>query len=196
MPLAPLKKNTTQLDKLLNVWHTAKVIAIVVAADKNGAIGARNRVPWHIKSDLIRLATLCRQHTVIVGRKTFDSMARYYNERGTAMPGAHYIVVTHNEDYQPASTKASTALSMPEAIDKAKDLGDNHVVVIGGGAIFKESMPYVDRIYYTEVQTALTDADAYFEKPQAKEWREVTHEHHDQDDRDQYATDTTVFERA
>jgi len=179
------------------LWHTAKVIAIVVAADKNGAIGVANRIPWHIKSDLIRLANLSRGHTVIVGRKSFDSMAKYYNDRGTTMPGAHYIVVTRNEDYQPDSPKASTALSMPEAIDKAKGLGDEHIVVIGGGAIFKESMPYVDRIYYTEVQTEIQDgADAYFPKPPAGEWREVSHEHHNQDDRDQYATDTTIFERA
>lgn len=173
------------------------MISIVVAADKNGAIGAYNRIPWHIKSDLVRLAKLTRQHTVIVGRKTFDSMAKYYNDRGTTMPGAHYIVVTHNEDYQPASNKASTALSMPEAIDKAKELGDEQIVVIGGGAIFKEAMPYVDRIYYTEVHTEIPgDVDAFFPKPPANEWRQVSHERHDPDDHDQYATDTTIFERA
>jgi dihydrofolate reductase len=171
------------------------VIAIVVAADKNGAIGAYNQIPWHIKSDLVRLANLTRQHTVIVGRKSFDSMINYYKDR--TMPGAHYIVVTRNAGYKPASTKASTALSMPEAIKKAKSLGDDQIMIIGGGAIFNESMPYVERIYYTEVQTKLQgDVDAYFPKPPAAKWRAVAQEHHDQDDRDQYATDTTIFERA
>lgn len=197
MPQATPKKSTAPLDKLLVLCHTAKVIAIVVAADKNGAIGVANRIPWHIKSDLIRLASLTRHHTVIVGRKSFDSMAKYYNDRGTKMPGAHYIVVTRNAHYKPASDKASIALSMPEAIQKAKQLDDEHIAVIGGGAIFNESMPYVDRIYYTQVQTELPEeADAYFPKPSAAEWRAVSHESFPQSDRDQFATEVTVFERA
>lgn len=173
------------------------MIAIVVAADKNGAIGVANRIPWHIKSDLIRLANLTRGHTVIVGRKSFDSMVKYYNDSGATMPGAHYIVVTRNASYKPASGKASIALSMSEALQQAKSLGDNDIMVIGGGTIFNESMPYVDRIYYTEVLTELPGkADAYFPKPPVAEWRAISHDSFPQNDRDQFATEVTIFERA
>jgi dihydrofolate reductase len=70
------------------------MIAIVVATDKNRVIGEGNKIPWHIRSDFIRLANLTRGRTVILGRRTYDSMVWYYNRSGRRMPGSCYIIVT------------------------------------------------------------------------------------------------------
>jgi dihydrofolate reductase len=173
------------------------VIAIVVAADTQGAIGVKNKIPWRIKSDLIRLSKLTRDHTVILGRKSYDSMVWYYNKSGNRMPGACYIVVTHDPHYKPARENARIAHSVPSAIDLARTLGDDTILVIGGGSIFKEALPFADRIYLTEVQTTIEgDIDAYFPKPSPTEWHEVSREHFNKDERDEYDTELIILEKS
>src|SRR5262245_23936551 len=137
------------------------MIAIVVATDKNRVIGEGNKIPWRVRSDFGRLANLTRHHTVILGRKTYDSMDSYYTRRGTRMPGKWYIVLTHDEAYTPSSDKATTAFSVDEALATAREFSDDNVFVIGGGSIFKQFLPYTDIIYLTEVQTE-AQGDTHF----------------------------------
>lgn len=197
MPPALRTANITPLDNPTILCDTAKVITIIVAADKNRAIGMENKIPWHIKSDLVRLSKMTRSHTIILGRKSYDSMVWYYDQRGTRMPGACYIVVTRNPAYSPAHQNARVAYSMPDALKLARSLGDDQILVIGGGAIFKEALPFADYVSYTEVHTELHgNIDAYFPPLPMAEWHEASRTHHDQDERDQYATDTIIYERS
>nr|AIA17449.1 Dihydrofolate reductase [uncultured bacterium] len=171
------------------------MIAIVVAMDKNRAIGAENKIPWRIKSDLIRLSRLTRGNVVILGRKSFDSMVWYYDKSGKRMPGAQYIVVTRNSAYKPARDNAQVAHSVQGAIALAQSLGST-ICVIGGGSIFDATLPYADVIYLTEVQTSIKDeVDAYFPELDPTEWREVSREHHRKNEQDQYDTEEIVLER-
>jgi len=173
------------------------MISIVVAADKNRAIGIENKIPWHIKSDLIRLGNLTRGHTVILGRKSYDSMVWYYTKFNKKMPGACYIVVTRNQHYTPALPNTKVVHSLQSALALAKSLGDEQILVIGGGSIFAAALPYTDRMYYTEVQTTLAgDIDAYFPSINPNEWRVVSREYVQKDERDDYDTEVTIFERA
>lgn len=172
------------------------MISIVVATDKNRAIGIENKIPWRIKSDLVRLSQLTRGHTVILGRKSYDSMVWYYNRSGKQMPGSCYIVVTRNADYKPAHSNARTVHSMPEAFALAKKLGDEAIFVIGGGSIFAAALPSTQRIYLTEVSTELSgNIDAYFPALNMAEWHQISQEHFAKSDTDQYDTTLTVLER-
>ena len=172
------------------------MITIVVATDRNGALGVKNRIPWRIKSDLVRLARLTRDQTVIVGRKSYDSMVWYYDRSGKAMPGKTYLVVTRNNNYNPAHDNAMVVHSMQEALTKAGELG-NDTFVIGGGSIFNAALPLADRVVLTVVQTAVDgEVDAYFAKPGAPEWQEVSREHLDASDTDEFATEVITLERA
>ncbi len=175
---------------------TARMISIVVAADKNGAIGIENKIPWHIKSDLVRLAQLTRGHTVILGRKSYDSMVWYYDRSGRQMPGDTYIVVTRNQQYKPARENAVVAHSMQNAIETAKKLGDEDIFVIGGGSMFAAALPITDRIYLTEVQTTLAgDIDAYFKITDPAAWHEVSREHFSKNEKDDHDTELIILER-
>lgn len=96
-------------------------ISIIVAMDEKRGIGKENRIPWHIKEDLIKLKDLTRDHVVILGRKTYDSMVWYYNKSGKPMPGKLYIVVTHDKNYKPIRQNSTVVHSVEEALEIAKE---------------------------------------------------------------------------
>ncbi len=169
------------------------MIAIIVATDKQRVIGSENKIPWRIRSDLVRLRDLTLGRTVILGRISYDSMVWYYDKSGRDMPGGTYIVVTRDHTYKLARKNARVAHSIPEAFAVASKLGGD-TYIIGGGSIYKETLPLVNRIYLTEVQTKVT-GDAYFPPLQPAQWREVSREHHHKDGRDEYDTDFIVLER-
>ena len=129
-------------------------ISIVAAMDEKRGIGKDNKIPWHIKEDLVHLKNLTRDQVVILGRKTYDSMVFYYNRSGNPMPGKLYIVVTHDKDYKPARENATVVHSLEEAISFARShlAKLDEVFVIGGGQIFQQALPLADKLYLTIVQ--------------------------------------------
>lgn len=172
------------------------MISIIVAIDKNRVIGRENKIPWRLRSDLVRLKQLTKGHTVILGRKTYESMAWYYDRSGRDMPGATYIVVTRNGGYKPVRDNDNVKVvhSVPEAISLAKSLDDDDILVIGGGGIFEEALPMTDRIYLTRVDTE-AEGDAFFPVIDMQEWREMSIEHHPKSDKDDHDYDLVVLER-
>lgn len=167
---------------------------MVVATDKKGVIGREDRIPWRLRTDLIKLNRLTKGHTIILGRKTYESMDWYYNQSGREMPGAMYIVVSRNSDFVASRQNVTVVHSIDEAMAKAKEIGDDDVLVIGGGGIFAAMLPHTGRIYLTEVQ-ADVDGDAYFPKLNMSEWRETSREHHQQDEKNDHDFDMIVLER-
>jgi len=148
--------------------------------DRKRGIGKENRIPWHIKEDLIHLKGLTKDHVVILGRKTYDSMVFYYNRTGRPMPGKLYIVVTHDKGYKPARDNAQVAHSLDEAVSFARShlarlhlarLGE--VFVIGGQSIFEQTIGIADKLYLTIVDGEF-DADAFF--PDYSEFKKVVSE--------------------
>jgi dihydrofolate reductase len=167
---------------------------MVVATDKNLVIGNENKIPWRLKSDLARLKNLTKGHTVILGRKTYDSMDWYYDKSGREMPGSMYLVVTHNLDFKPTRSNAKAVHSIDEALAAAKELGDEDVYVIGGRAIFEEMMPFTRRIYWTKVDTE-AEGDAYFPTIKMDEWKQVSSERFTKDEKNDFDYDLVVLER-
>ncbi len=87
--------------------------------DEKRGIGKDNKIPWHIKEDLVKLKNLTKDRVVILGRISYDSMLWYYNKSGKPMPGKLYIVVTHGKDYSLSRENAITIGSVQEAVEKA-----------------------------------------------------------------------------
>nr|AIA15643.1 Dihydrofolate reductase [uncultured bacterium] len=172
------------------------MISIVVAIDKNNVIGHENKIPWRLRSDLIRLNKLTKGHTVILGRKTYESMIWYYERSERKMPGETYIVVSR-QDYQPAHNrpeKTEVVHSIPDAIKRANELGDEQIFAIGGAGIFQEILPQTDRIYLTRVDTE-AEGDVFFPVIDMSEWDELSIEHHPQDEKNDHSYDLVVLER-
>lgn len=169
------------------------MISIVAAIARNGVIGRDNEIPWRVRDDLVRLKKLIKGHTVILGRKTYDSLVVYYDRSGREMPARNYVIVTRDSNYRPARSDTMVAHSIDQAMQTAKDLGDENIFVIGGGGIFREMLQYTDELLITEIQADIA-GDARFTWDRSQ-WREISREHHKKDDRNEYDFDFLVLER-
>ena len=136
-------------------------ISIIVSMDQNQVIGKGQRLLWHIREDLIRLKNLTKDHVVILGRKTYDSMVFYYNKSGRPMPGKLYIIVTHNKNYQSQRKNTQVVNSVDEAVKFAKEKSKKEIFIIGGQSIFEQTMTMVNKIYLTIIDSKF-DGDLYF----------------------------------
>lgn len=148
---------------------------MVVAMDQKHGIGRDNKIPWHLKEDLIRLKNLTLGHVVILGRTTYDSMVGYYNKSGKEMPGKLYVVVTRDASYKPERKNAVAVLSIQDALQKAKEIEQEEVFIIGGQKIFEQTLPLTDRLYLTIIEKD-SQADTFF--PEYKDFVKVIEEEH------------------
>ena len=140
------------------------MISLIVAASRNGVIGANNRLPWHLPADLKRFKQLTMGHPILMGRKTFESI-------GTPLPGRTNLVITRQKDYQCCG--ATAAHSLEEALlicDR-----ESEIFVIGGAEIFRQALPFADRIYLTRIEKDFEGDTRLFEID-SKIWKEVSRE--------------------
>lgn len=160
-------------------------ISIIVAMDERRGIGKDNKIPWHIRDDLIKLKTLTKDHVVILGRKTYDSMVWYYIKSGKPMPGKLYIVITHDKSYKPARDNAQVAHSLEEAISFARShlARLEEIFIIGGGQIFEQALPLADKLYLTIVQGDF-GCDTFF--PDYSEFKKVISQESKESEGDKY----------
>jgi dihydrofolate reductase len=145
-------------------------IVLVVAVSKNGVIGRAGGLPWKLSSDLKLFRRLTMGKPVIMGRKTWDTIGR-------PLDGRLNIVVTRG----PAIAHAGvvTARSLDEALavarQRAEADGVDDIAVIGGGEIYRQSLPLADRVYLTEVDL-IVDGDTTFPPLDPADWQETRRE--------------------
>ena len=142
------------------------MVTLVLAMAENGVIGKDGAIPWRIADDLRRFKRLTVGKTVVMGRKTWDSLPR------KPLPDRGNVVVTRQADW--AADGAVRASSLDEALTRAG--GAAEVMVIGGGEIYREALRRADRIELTEVHRAF-DGDARFALDKSG-WREIAREDH------------------
>ena len=132
------------------------VISIVVAIGKdrmgNNVIGKNNELLWHIPDDLKHFKAITMGHPIIMGRKTFESIGR-------VLPGRTNIVISRNLSWNHPGCVVSH--SLPEALAAAERENTDEIFIIGGGEIYKETLPGADRLYLTLVKN-LTEGDTFF----------------------------------
>jgi dihydrofolate reductase len=137
------------------------MLSIIVALSENHVIGTGNQLPWRLSADLKRVKALTMGHHLIMGRKTYESIGR-------PLPGRTNVIITRNKSYAPEGCLVVDSLQA--ALHVAA--GDSEVFVFGGGEVFQESLPLVERIYLTRVHCVI-DGDTYFPSLKASEWLEV-----------------------
>lgn len=136
------------------------ILSLIAALDERGGIGFENRIPWHLPGDLARFKKLTMGHTLILGRKTYLSI-------GNPLPGREMIVLSRNPEYH--LEEAPVVQSLEEALQMARDGGENEVFVIGGADIYRLALPLADRMYLTRLHIT-SQADVYFPDFDAEEW--------------------------
>jgi dihydrofolate reductase len=161
------------------------MISLVVAAAENNAIGKNNQLLWHLPNDLKFFKNTTWAGVVIMGRKTFESVNK-------PLPGRLNIVVTSNTEWKYESVK--TAKSLQQAIDIATAENFKKIFIIGGGEIYKQSMPIADTIYITRVHTSI-EGDTYFPEINEAEWKLIDKDDFSKDEKHAYDYSFEKWER-
>jgi dihydrofolate reductase len=130
-------------------------LCLIVAMDLDGTIGRDNQLPWNLPEDLKRFKNLTMGHTLIMGRKTYQSLGR-------PLPGRRNLVISRNLNYQvelekEAAFKESASKNLPEVFGSFEEalkhsIGASKVFVIGGYSLFKMALPLVDCLYLTMIK--------------------------------------------
>ena len=155
------------------------IISLLVAMDRMQGIGLNGKLPWHISSDLKRFKSLTMNHHVIMGRKTWESIAR-------ALPGRKMIVISKDASYLAEGCDVVNFLD--RALELAQERDESEAFVIGGGQIFSQMIPRADKIYLTLVD-GITPADTFFPVYNPQEWKVIRREVLPKSDKDEYATE-------
>lgn len=158
-------------------------IILVVAMSLNRVIGCGNKLPWTLKSDLRHFRKLTMGHTVVMGRKTYESI-------GKPLEGRRNIVMTHDRLYQREGVETVTGFATLMAAI-AKD--DNKVFVIGGGNLYRQAILLADKLVVTEVK-ANVYGDTYFPEIDRKCFKEISRLKNIQEEGDEYAYDIVEYE--
>lgn len=140
-------------------------ISIVAALSENHVIGVEGRIPWRIVSDYKRFRDLTLGHVMIIGRKEYETLRKLYERTGKqTMSQRTQIVITRQKDYK-VLPNDFVAHTIEDAIriakENAEEKHDSEVFVAGGAQIFKQILPYVDRLYLTLVKGEYA-GDAFF----------------------------------
>lgn len=144
-------------------------VILVAAVGSNGVIGVDDGLPWRIPDDLRRFKQLTLGHTLLMGRKTYDSIGR-------PLPGRRTVVITRQRDW------STDGVEVAHSLTAALGLADgNDVYVAGGGEIYRQALPLADRLELTEVDQA-PDGDVTFPAFDRGEWVESA-----RDDRDGFS---------
>lgn len=161
------------------------LISMVVAATENNVIGKNNKLLWHLPNDLRFFKNTTWAMPVIMGRKTFDSL-------GKPLTGRTNIVITRQAGWQAHGVKVTSNLE--EALAEASHADAKEAFVIGGGEIFKQSMPLANKIYITRIHTTL-EGDTFFPQINSTEWKLVSNLNFKADHKHAYDYSFQIWER-
>lgn len=167
----------------------AASLSFIVARARNCAIGCENRLPWRLPSDLRKFKELTWGRPVIMGRRTFESLGR-------ALPGRPNIVVSrengiHGQNVIVVNDKRD---AIKRAQEEADRLGATEIMVIGGAEIFELFEAEVSKVYLTEVDTVISNADAFFRRD-FSDWRVSSRETVSGRPGDEFSYSLTVYEK-
>lgn len=125
-------------------------VSIIASVGRNFELGKNNDLIWHFKQDMKFFKETTLGHTVIMGRKTFESLPK-------ALPNRLNVVITSDSSY------SAENIVVVSSVEQALKYCDNEeAFVIGGGMIYKEFLPFADKLYLTEIEDSLENADTYF----------------------------------
>lgn len=143
-------------------------IALIVATAHDNAIGRGNELPWHLPQDLKYFKSVTLGKPVIMGRKTFESI-------GKPLPGRTNIVVTRQQDWHQAGVLVAhdlaTAVELATELNGESSQPKDELMIIGGAEIYKHALPLAKRVYKTNIDVDVKDADAYFPELDSAEWK-------------------------
>jgi dihydrofolate reductase len=160
------------------------MISFLVAMDQNRVIGKDNQLPWHLPEDLKYFKRMTMGHPIAMGRKTHESIGRI-------LPGRENIIITRNPEYK--CEGCTVFSSIQDFVNYCTDF-ENEIFVIGGAEIFKETFPYVDRLYITYIHEAF-EGDTFFPNFISSEWKLISSDKGIKNEKNPYEYEFKIYER-
>tara|TARA_Y100001935_G_C17228660_1_gene469165 strand:+ start:172 stop:642 length:471 start_codon:yes stop_codon:yes gene_type:complete len=154
------------------------MISLIAAVSENNVIGNKGALPWHLPRDFAFFKETTVEHTVVMGRKTFESIGR-------PLPNRKNIILTR----QDVSFDGCTVVHSIDEIPQEED-----VFVIGGAEIYNQFLPLAKRLYITVVHTTL-EGDTYFPAIDPATWKCVSSQRHEKDEKNEFDITFTLYER-
>ena len=152
------------------------MMTIIAAIAQNNAIGFENKLIYWLPNDLKRFKALTTGHTIVMGRKTFESLPK------GALPNRRNMVLTRQTDFTAPGIEVFHSLK--EALDAC--LPDEEIYIIGGESLYREALPLADRLCLTHIEDTPEQADAFFPEIDKHVWKAEQEEAHDTDEKHQF----------
>ena len=161
------------------------MLSIVVAKAKNNIIGKDNKLLWHLSDDLKRFRALTEEHAIIMGRKTFESL-------GKVLPNRKHIVFSNNPDFKVNDENVEVVHSLLQIQEYIESEGE--AFVIGGAMMYNFLMPYVSKMYVTEIEKEF-EGDTFFPRIDDKKWKEISREKGPEDGENNFEYNYVIYEK-
>ena len=161
------------------------MLSIIVAKARNNIIGKENKIVWNLPADLKHFKELTTGHTIIMGRKTFESLGR-------VLPNRKHIVFSQNPDFKVEDENVSVVHSMLEIQEYIENEQENFV--IGGAMIYNLLMPHVSKMYVTEIDEEF-EGDSFFPKINTEIWKETSREKGPKDEINNLDYDYVIYRK-
>lgn len=161
------------------------MLSIVVAKAKNNIIGKDNKLLWHLSDDLKRFRALTEGHTIIMGRKTFESLGR-------VLPNRKHIVFSNNPDFKVNDENVEVVHSLLQIQEYIES--EEEAFVIGGAMMYNFLMPYVSKMYVTEIEKEF-EGDTFFPRIDDKKWKEMSREKGPEDGENNFEYNYVIYEK-
>lgn len=152
------------------------MISLLVAMDRNHVIGYENDMPWHLPKDLRHFKEKTIGNTMIMGRKTFDSIGR-------VLPNRKNVILTHQKGYHVDGTDVINNLDI--VYEWNENNPNEELFIVGGGNLFKQVLPHADRMYITEIDEEFP-GDTYFPIFSELDWKLTKKEKGIKDEKNPY----------
>lgn len=151
-------------------------LSIICALAENRAIGNKGDLLFHLRADLKRFKELTTGHTIIMGRKTFESLPK------GALPNRRNLVLTRQTDYSAPGIEVFSSLA--EALNHCQP--DDHPYVIGGASVYAEALPIAQELCLTHIHATPAEADVFFPEINPEEWDLTKEEYHEADEQNDH----------
>lgn len=161
------------------------MLSIIVAKAKNNVIGKNNKMIWNIPEDLKKFKELTTGHVIIMGRKTFEALGR-------VLPDRKHVVFTQNPDFNIDDDNVEIVHSMLQIQQYIEDENENFV--IGGAMIYNLLMPYVSKMYVTEIDKDF-EGDTFFPRIDEKKWEEISRNSGTEDEKIDFKYEYAVYNK-
>ena len=145
------------------------ILSHITAVSQNHVIGKNNKLPWHIPEDLKYFYKMTKNKALIMGRKTFESL-------GKALPQRLNVVLTRDKNFQPEGALVFSSFDTALKYCKQKKILEKYgkeIFITGGGAVYKQTLPLMDRLYVTRIYKDY-EGDAFYPEIPEHQFKEVS----------------------